>query len=110
MTIKNQTRNTIVAKDLKVVSSLKDKSLGLLNPKSPRSLLIYTRFGIHTFFLKETIDIVIADKNLSVKLLKTVHPNSIFLYNPKYSAVIEVPFGTIKTSKTQIGDKLKMLE
>jgi len=110
MIVKNLTRKTIVTKDLKVAISIKDKSLGLLNPKNPRSLLIYTRFGIHTFFLKETIDVVIADKNLCVKSLKTLHPNSIFLYSPKYSAVIEIPSGTIKKSKTQIGDKLKVLK
>ncbi len=110
MILKNLTRNTILTKDLKVASSFKDKSLGLLNRKNPRSLLIKTRFGIHTFFLNEKIDVIILDNAIRVKTLKTLCPNSIYIYNPLHKTVIELPCGIIKKSKTQIGDKLKMLK
>jgi|SRR3989338_10242554 len=110
MVIKNISRNTIVSKDLKVADSFKDKSLGLLNPKNPRSILIKTHFGIHTFLLKEIIDVIVLDKNFVVVAIKRLHPNSIYIYNPVYQKVVELPDGTIKKSKTQIGDKLKMLK
>lgn len=110
MIIKNITRKTTLTKQLKVANSFKDRSLGLLNPKNPRSLLIKTRFGIHTLFLKSTIDVIILDRNLYVKKLKTLHPNRIFVYNPAFQTIIELPSNTIKKSKTQLGDKLKMLK
>lgn len=108
MIVKNLTKNTTLATDLKIATSLPDQFLGLLKIDNPRSLLFKTRFGIHTFFLKEPIDVVILDsKNMVVKTA-TVKPNSIFLWNTRYSSVLELPKGSIKTSKTSIGDHLEI--
>lgn len=108
MILKNTSRNSILSLDLKEAKSLVDKSLGLLLKNNPRSMLFRTRFGIHTFFLKNSIDVVILDKNHKVIAAKTVQPNRIFLYNPIHSIVLELPEGVIKSSKTKIGDKLKL--
>lgn len=110
MTLKNITRKTTITKDLKVAKSFKNRALGLLDSKSPRSLLINTRFGIHTFFLKEKIDVIITDDKFQIKSLKSLGTNRLYVYNPKNSIVIELPIGSIKKSKTKIGDTLKMLE
>lgn len=106
MIVKNITRNSIISKDLKVATSFFDRLLGLLNKNNPRSLLFKTRFGIHTFFLKSPIDILILNNKNTVISTNTIKPNQLFFYNPKYKTVIELPKGTIKKSKTQFGDKI----
>lgn len=110
MILNNLTKNTVVTKDLKVASSFIDRFLGLLNPKNSRSLIFRTRFGIHTFLLKEEIDVIVVDKNFVVKKIKALKPNRILFYNLSFENVIELPRESIRKSKTKINDKLKMLE
>lgn len=109
MIVKNLTRKTIISNDLKIASSLLDRLLGLLNSQNPRSLLFNTRFGIHTFGLDKPIDVIVIDQRSKIRILKTIKPNSLFFYNPKYKTVIELSKGAIKKSKTQIGDKIAIL-
>lgn len=106
MIVRNISKGTFLTKDLKVASSVLDRLLGILNPKNPRSLLLQTRFGIHTFFLKEEIDVIILDASFIVVKAKTLKPNKVFLYNVIHKNVIELPKGSIKQSKTAIGDTL----
>lgn len=109
MVLKNVTQSKLICKDLKLVSSLWDKLLGLILPQNPRFLLFKTRFGIHTFFLKSPIDIIILDKKYKVvKLKESLVPNQIFLWNPKYNLVMESPKGTIKKFKLKVKDFLKI--
>ena len=109
MTVKNLTKNTILTTDLKIAISLSDQFLGLLKKSNPRSLLFRTRFGIHTFFLKDSIDVLILDdKNIVIKAI-IVNPNLIFLWNIRYSSVLELPEDTIKTSKTTLNDVIEII-
>lgn len=106
MIVRNKTRNTILAKDLKIANSPIDKFLGLLKKHNPRSLMFCTRFGIHTLFLKQPIDLIVLNSINIVQKTATIWPNKIFLYNPKNTKVLELIHGTVKKSKTKIGDKL----
>ena len=110
MVLYNQTKKTIITKDIKEAKSISDKLFGLLKKKNPRSLVFKTRFGIHTFFLKDPIDVLVLNPQNKVVNQKTVQPNTIFIYNPKYSTVIELPKGTIKNSNTKPGDNLEIKE
>lgn len=94
---------------LKILKGLKEKSLGLLFAKKASPVLIQTRFGIHTFGLKFPIDILILDSsNKVIKLKADLKPNRIFLWNPIYSKVIELPAGEIKKRNIKIGDKIEI--
>ncbi len=104
----NLSTKTILTKDLKEAKSALDKLIGLLNKKNPRSMLFKTRFGVHTFFLREAIDILVLNADLQVVKAQTVRPNSIFIYNPIYLTVIELPQNIIKNPKTKVGDKLQI--
>lgn len=106
MILKNLTRKTVITNDFKITLSLVNRLIGLLDKQNPRSLLFYTRFGIHTFFIKSPIDVLVLNSNDVVIKLNTVKPNRLFLYDPKYTTVIELPEGSIKKSRTHIGDKL----
>lgn len=109
MILKNITRKTVLAVDIKKTSSLVDKNLGLLKKSNPRSLFFETRFGIHTFFMGKAIDVLVLDRNYVVKVVKeSLMPNNIFFYSPRFPLVIELPVGTIGKSKTRVGDRLKL--
>lgn len=109
MVLKNLTQNTTLATDLKICASIADLSLGLLNPKNPRALLFKTRFGLHTFGLKETIDVLVLDgKNKVVVIQENLKSNRLFFWDPKYDTVVELPQGTIKSSQTKINDQIEL--
>lgn len=94
---------------VKEARSLKEKVTGLIGKERPESLLIKTRFGIHTFGLKFPIDVLILDKFNKVALTKkNLVPNRIFIWNPKYGQVIELPSGTIKKKKIGINDSIEV--
>ena len=105
MIILNETKKTTISGAGKKVSSFLDKNLGLLKKSNPHSLLFKTRFGIHTFFLKESIDVVILDEGCKVvNIYENLKPNRIFFWNPIYDLVLELPKGTIRKSRTKAGD------
>lgn len=107
MILKNLTAGTILTNDLKKVESFSDLALGLLKTSNPRALLFKTHFGIHTFFLKDEIDIIVlGQKNQVVKLKSGLKPNRLFFWNPKYSLSLELPKNTIKASRTKLNDIL----
>lgn len=110
MKILNQTKNTLLSEDAKKATSFLDKLFGLLYKSNPRALIFKTNLGLHSFFLKEVIDIVVLDnKNQVRKIKRDLKPNRLFLWNPKYETVIELPGGSLKKSRTCLGDKLKII-
>ena len=110
MILYNRTRKTTLSRDLKKALGFFDSVSGLLRPSNPRSMLFETRFGIHTFFMKEAIDVLVIDKHFIVqKLRSSLKPFRAYFWNPMYPYVIELPSGTIDKSRTSKGDVLKLL-
>lgn len=108
--IRNKTKRTIISEKFLRIGSLR-KIKGLLGEKNPQTIIFNTRFGIHTFFLKFPIDIMIIDKNYKlVAYKKNLKPNRIFFWNIRFNLVIELPSGSIKKSKTEIGDIILLQE
>lgn len=84
--------------------SFKEKTLGFIGKKTITPLYFETRWGIHTFGVKHTIDVIILDEHNVVKVLKkNLKPNRIFLWNPTYKKVIELPSGMIKKKGLKVG-------
>ena len=109
MTLKNLTTGKIICRDLKICNSFIDRTLGLLLPNNPRNLLFKTRFGIHTFFLKQAIDVLILDDHLKIVQIKqNLKPNSLFFWNPKYFQILELSKGTITKFNIKPGQFLKI--
>lgn len=93
----------------KILKNWKAKSEGLLGAKKAEAIYFKTHFGIHTFFMKFPIDVVILDKSGIVKALKAnLKPGNVFLWNPLYSGVLELPSGGIKSNKITKGSKIKI--
>lgn len=77
---------------VKKLSSFWEKTKGLIFSEGDSPVYLETRFGIHTFFLKNPIDVVVLDHEYVVrKIQKNISPGKIFLWNPKYFRVIEFP-------------------
>ena len=91
----------------KTATSFLDKALGLLRPQNPRFMIFYTRFGIHTFFLKSPIDVLVLnhEKNV-VSLVSCLQPNRFFFYPPCYRTVVEMPQGSICKLQIRLNDKI----
>jgi uncharacterized membrane protein (UPF0127 family) len=93
------------------LTSLTEKSIGLLKNKEPEAVYFKTRWGIHTFFMKFPIDILILDrKGRVVTIWKQMKPNRVFLWNPLYDTVLELPAGTIENKKIKPGEIINLIK
>jgi len=105
--ILNKTKKTIISKKHYNLDTLLEKTLGLIG-NNFHAVVFKTRFGIHTFFLKTSIDVVILNAETKVVDMKErLRPNNVFLWNPRYNLVLELPAGTIQNSKTSLGDLIE---
>ena len=102
----NKSSTKTITNQLFIASSFIEKSLGLIGKPKNHSLYLNTRWGIHTFFLKHTIDIIILDPNNKITKIRTLTPDKLFFYNPKYSKIIELPENSINIHKLKIGHEL----
>jgi uncharacterized membrane protein (UPF0127 family) len=76
------------------------KTKGLIGEKKPQAIYFETRWGIHTFGLQFPIDVLIMnEQNKVVKLKENLKPNRIFLWNPRYKSVLELPAAMIKQKR-----------
>ena len=90
-----------------IAKSFKDKLLGLMFKKNINyGLLLLNVKSIHTFFMKESIDIIGLDKNfIVVEKYFNIAPNKIiFLKKSKHS--LEVP--KFYSKRYKIGEKLDL--
>src|SRR5260221_13089616 len=109
MKVINKTKQIVLAEKVVIPTSLLDQSLGLLKHKTPVAMLLKTRYGIHTFGMQYSIDILIVDETNHVAAMKkNLKPNRIFLWNFKHQTVIELPTGTIEKTNTQLTDIIAM--
>ena len=93
---------------VKRLETLKEKTIGLIGREKIAPVIFETRFGIHTFFLRVPIDVLILDNQERVAVLKeSLFPNRIFLWNPRYKIVLELPEGTIKKHNIKEGIKIQ---
>ena len=95
--------NQVTKLFVKEAINLRKKIQGLIGEDKPYALMIETRFGIHTFGLKFPIDVLILNnENKVVSIRKNLKPNKIFLWNPMYKKIIELPRGTIEKEQIKI--------
>lgn len=111
MILKNKTQDIVITPNAYLATSFFDRLLGLLNPKLPRSIVFQTHFGLHTMFLKQSIDVLLLDNQYQIiKLKENLKPFSFFFYHPRYSIVIELPQGTIKKYHLRLNDKISLYD
>jgi len=114
MAVKNVTRNTLIAARSKLADSILGRAVGLMFSKPTQAAIILkfdsdTAISLHTFFVFYPIDIILVDSRLKVVETATMQPFTTFSARNKAKYVVEVPSGTIRKSRTKLGDEIIFL-
>lgn len=110
MRITNQTKNTTLANNVTIASTIFSKTKGLLGKRkidSGEALIIKSCNSIHSFFMRFSFDAIFVDnQNKVIKALSNFKPWHISAIYFKACDCIELPAGTIKSTSTCKGDLL----
>lgn len=94
---------------VKVLSNFFHRLVGLIDPRHKPPILFTTRFGIHTFFMRVPIDVLLLASNGEVvDMRQSLKPFSFFFYLPIYDTIIELEDGFIKKNNIKIGDIINL--
>lgn len=111
MRLINQSKNTILAEDVIVASTIFSRIKGLLGKKalgSNQALILDPCNSVHTFFMRFPIDVLFVDKDYKVvKITANLKPNSISGISWRSSKVIELSAGKIAATNTQLQDQIQ---
>ena len=108
----NTTRNSCLGEQVGMADSSLRRLVGLLGKRSlapGRGLFIVPSQAIHTVGMAFPIDVVFVDKSYSVLgVREAVRPFRVTRVFWKALGVLELPVGTIRESRTEVGDQLKL--
>ncbi|HXG50519.1 MAG TPA: DUF192 domain-containing protein [candidate division Zixibacteria bacterium] len=112
MPVINLTKKTWLATKVRKADNFLTRLIGLLkrsNLAPEEALWLTPSKGIHTIGMKFPIDVVFLDKsNVVLAVVSGLLPYRISgVYLRSYS-VLELPSGTLKKSRTEVGDKLEI--
>ena len=110
--IKNITKNKILAKNKRFLNTEFQKFMGVMFAKKLNKGLIFVfrkekLISLHMFFVFYPIDALFLDKKKKVVQLKeSFKPFRALISKKPAKYVLELPEGTIKKSKTAVGDRI----
>lgn len=109
--VRNLTRGTVLGDAIGLAGTSAERTTGLLKHRSlapGEGLWITPCEGIHTFFMKFSIDVVYIDRAKRVrKVVPGLGPWRLSACLTAHS-VIELPVGTVERSGTRKGDQLEV--
>ncbi len=110
--ILNLTKNTLIAQEAQVASSLRERLKGLLGRSglgANEALILKPCSSIHTFFMRFPIDVLFLDRNMRIiRLIQPISPNRLSPTVWRAKMVIELPAGRIAQTQTQAGDMVEI--
>jgi uncharacterized membrane protein (UPF0127 family) len=110
--LKNSTKKTIISKKTKICSTILSKTIGLMFSRKQERALIFVfrkeiRESLHMFFVFYPIDVIFLNKDKKVvEIKKNFRPFAVYLPRNRAKYIIEAPAGSVKRSKTRVGDKI----
>lgn len=111
MILRNKTKNTLVATDVRVADTFLSRMVGLLNRKNlsdGEALLITHCRSIHMFFMRFPIDVLFIGKDNRVAgVVQNIRPFQLSPIFFRAHCAIELKCGTIQASRTEVGDHLE---
>jgi len=113
MRIINRTRGTILADKAENACNFTARLVGLLDRASMKpgeALILTPSNAIHSFFMRFSFDALFLNKNNEVVALIPVFKP--FRLSPIFFAAvttIELPCGSISSSKTEVNDKIEIV-
>jgi len=111
----NRTRSTYLATDLTIARSHWSRLRGLMATNASsfprgRGLWINPSHGIHTLAMRFPIDAVYLDRDRKViHIEEDLKPWRLAAVKVSAESVLELPTGTIRDSKTSVGDQIDIL-
>ncbi len=116
MPVKNLTRNSLLAAKSRLADSAMKRVIGLMFSKQTQSAMIlkFNRempISLHTFFVFFPIDIVFVNGREGVtEVVEGMAPFTTYSAKRKAKYVVELPAGTVRRSRTKVGDRIAFLK
>jgi uncharacterized protein len=111
--LRDRTRATTVGARITVADTSLSRLIGLVGRRrldAGCGLLIRPSFGIHTFGMLFSIDVVALSRSLQVlKVWHRLAPFRITSISLKTYCVLELPAGQISSCQIQVGDQLELV-
>src|SRR5215469_9911781 len=108
--ISNPARQSVLGDRIAVADTTLTRFVGLMGRGSLASghgLLICPSNGVHTFWMRFSIDVLLLDREHRVlSAYGPLRPFRLTAINWKASSALELPAGTIAATNTQLGDQL----
>lgn len=108
----NATKSSCLGEQIEVADTSLRRMVGLLGKRSLAKgcgLLILPSQAIHTIGMKFPIDVLFVDKKYNVVgVREAIPPYRLTRVFWKALGVLELPAGTIRDSRTEVGDQLKV--
>jgi uncharacterized membrane protein (UPF0127 family) len=112
MPVINRTKETWLATKIRKADSFVTRLVGLLKRRTlgpEEALWLMPSKGIHTIGMKFPIDVVFLSKdNVVLGVISGMLPFRVSGVRLRGYSVLELPSGTIKKSRTEIGDQLEI--
>ena len=114
MRVENATRESVVAERVRVASSMRDRTVGLLGRSgldADEGLWIERSPSIHMFFMRFAIDAVFVDASGRVtKVVPDLKPWRAVWWASGARDCLELSVGAAARSGTQPGDELQLVD
>lgn len=109
--IKNKTKKTVICKNVKILTTVLQKAIGLMFHKKITDVAYVfvfekpMRVDLHMFFVFFKIDLLFLDENKKViEIKERFKPFALYYSKKEVYYVVELPCGKVKESKTKIKD------
>jgi hypothetical protein len=111
ISVRNQTRNTLLGEAVEVADTSEKRRVGLLKHdrlEPGTGLWIVPCESVHTFFMKFPIDLIYLDRKHKVRKVRPAVPAWRLSLCITAHSILELPAGTAEKSGTVRGDELSI--
>lgn len=109
--VSNPVRHSLLGNRIGVADTTLTRFVGLMGRGSlapGQGLLIRPSNGVHTLWMRFSIDVLLLDRELRVlSVYENLRPFRMTAINWRAAAVLELPAGIIAASQTELGDELQ---
>jgi len=115
LSLRNQTRNSVLADELVVANTFLPRLVGLLAKtaewsRARRGLWIIPSRGVHTWGMRFPIDVVFLDRHRKVLHIESnLRPWRISKVVVGARSVVELPASTVANTRTCVGDQIEVI-
>ncbi|MHB1419227.1 MAG: DUF192 domain-containing protein [Bacillota bacterium] len=112
MSVYNIDRKAYLATRTEIANTFWKRFKGLLGRREfplGSAMVIRPCNSVHTVAMRFSIDVIFIDRECRIiRMIHQMRPNRFSPIIRKAAAVVELPAGTLKTSSTKMGDRVKV--